>query len=430
MARPMPRPPPVTRAAWPSRVEHAARTLSAGGRAASRQMLASPLIGIARGHAVHHVRRDRRQREEHAGAPPRRGAGPATRSSPRSRAARAIGRAIREILLDQRQPRAWPRTPRLLLYFADRAQHVAEVIRPALAAGRTVISDRYVDSSLAYQGYGRGLSLDADPGPWPALATGRPAARPDAPARRAGGGGPAAGRAARGADRLESEVREFHERVRAGYHALMAREPGRWVRVDGDGGAEEVEAAGRGRGARRAASPSGEAWRSLSILGHERDARALLARGLARGRLPPALLFAGPDGVGKRTLALARGAGAALRGRGRRAVRALLARAGASRGPRVARAVRAEAADEREPTPCAELPPAPRPGAGRALADRPSRSRSGARSSVTRQRRRAGPSRRGPRVRDRRGPPHDRAGPERAPQEPRGAARRRRTCSS
>jgi dTMP kinase len=116
---------------------------------------------------------------------------------------------------------------------------VAEVIRPGLAAGRLVVSDRYVESSLAYQGYGRGLSLDAirrvaD------LATG--GLRPDLiilidlPIEegllRVGRRG--------GHDRMESEVREFHERVWAGYQALRAREPSRWALVSGDGSEDAV----------------------------------------------------------------------------------------------------------------------------------------------------------------------------------------------
>ncbi len=65
-----------------------------------------------------------------------------------------LGARVRQILLDREQPEmAAP--AELLLYFADRAQHVFETIRPALATGRVVISDRYVESSIAYQGYGR-----------------------------------------------------------------------------------------------------------------------------------------------------------------------------------------------------------------------------------------------------------------------------------
>src|SRR4051794_32915102 len=70
----------------------------------------------------------------------------------------ALGRAIRSLLLDVKGRGMSPEAE-VLLFFADRAQHVAEVIRPALAEGRIVISDRYADCSLAYQGYGRGIDL-------------------------------------------------------------------------------------------------------------------------------------------------------------------------------------------------------------------------------------------------------------------------------
>jgi len=144
-----------------------------------------------------------------------------------------IGRAVREVLLDPANPGMAPVTE-LLLYFADRAQHMAEVVRPALAQGRTVLCDRHVESSLAYQGYGRRLPLEAIRA-LAALATG--GLRPDtivlfdvpvalglARARRRGA-----------QDRLEAEVLEFHERVRAGYEALVAQEPERWLRIDGSG---------------------------------------------------------------------------------------------------------------------------------------------------------------------------------------------------
>lgn len=150
----------------------------------------------------------------------------------------AIGGAIRQILLDRSSQGLVP-AAESLLYFADRAQHVAEVMRPALAQGRLVVCDRYVESSLAYQGYGRGLSLEAIR-QVAELATG--GLRPDLivllelPIEE---GLARVGRRG-GHDRMESEVREFYERVWSGYQKLLAHEPSRWVRVSGEGTEDAV----------------------------------------------------------------------------------------------------------------------------------------------------------------------------------------------
>jgi dTMP kinase len=149
-----------------------------------------------------------------------------------------LGVRIRELLLSPSAEGPVPEAE-LLLFFADRAQHVTQVIRPALAASRVVVCDRYTDSSLAYQGYGRGLPMDgllavaelATGGLWPDLTVLLDIDVHESLRRIAARGG---------VDRLESERVPFHERVRAGYHAMAAAQPSRWVVVDGQGTFDEV----------------------------------------------------------------------------------------------------------------------------------------------------------------------------------------------
>jgi dTMP kinase len=147
-----------------------------------------------------------------------------------------VGERVRELLKDS----AASITPRgeALLFAAARAELVTEVIRPALEAGRTVVSDRYVDSSLAYQGEARGLSVEnvARLNEW---ATDRLMPdltillwiEPDLARARAGE-----------EDRFEGEGAALQRRVAAAYDQLAAAEPARWRRVDATRPPDEVHA--------------------------------------------------------------------------------------------------------------------------------------------------------------------------------------------
>jgi dTMP kinase len=153
-----------------------------------------------------------------------------------------IGDQIRDTLHDTANTAMSPVTE-VLLYSASRAQLVAEVIRPALARGEIVLCDRFADSSMAYQGFGRGLDREML-GALTAIATG--GLTPDLTllldidvvrglARRRDKG--------EEMNRLDLEEVTFHERVRAGYHALAESEPLRWVIIDADRPVDQVQLA-------------------------------------------------------------------------------------------------------------------------------------------------------------------------------------------
>jgi dTMP kinase len=143
-----------------------------------------------------------------------------------------VGEHVRELLLDPGLAGLDPRAEALLMA-AARAEHVASVIGPALERGDDVVSDRYTPSSLAYQGYGRGLDIETlrDVSAW------------------ASGGlepdlvilltvtTPMMGEMI---DRLEAESDAFHQRVARGYAELAAADPTHWRIVDGDGTIDQV----------------------------------------------------------------------------------------------------------------------------------------------------------------------------------------------
>jgi len=152
-----------------------------------------------------------------------------------------LGLRLRAVLLDA-QEEVDPLTE-LLVFAADRAQHVRRLLRPTLASGRVVLSDRYADATVAYQGAGRGFSPQliseivqlATEGLVPDLtllfdigvaeSTGRTTRRSTAKNKR---------------DRLDTEDSEFHARVREAYLNIAAAEPGRVKIIDTSGAVEET----------------------------------------------------------------------------------------------------------------------------------------------------------------------------------------------
>ncbi len=149
----------------------------------------------------------------------------------------ALGEAIRDMLLDPRNEGMVARAE-ALLYAAARAQLVRQVIRPALADGQVVICDRYVDSSLAYQGYGRDLGF-ADVmalNVW-----GTECLLPDLTLFLDLDDSLRSGRLAAVPDRLEAEDEDFHRRVAEGFRALLVEHPHRIRRVDAKGTEGEVQ---------------------------------------------------------------------------------------------------------------------------------------------------------------------------------------------
>ena len=148
-----------------------------------------------------------------------------------------ISEKLRAILLD-RDNSEMEAVTEMLIYAASRAQHVRERIIPALESGAVVICDRFTDSSIAYQGYGRGLGgvvaevnkaatggLVPDITFWMDI-------DPEVGRERAGRAG--------SPDRLESEKPEFHSRLREGYRALAAAEPGRIKRIDASASVQDI----------------------------------------------------------------------------------------------------------------------------------------------------------------------------------------------
>ncbi|MDO4484318.1 MAG: dTMP kinase [Clostridia bacterium] len=149
-----------------------------------------------------------------------------------------ISEKIRELVLDKNNIEMCMETE-ALLYAASRAQHVRQVIRPTMAAGKLLLCDRFVDSSVAYQGAGRELgtalisaiNAPAVDGTMPDATVFLSIDRKEALRRRC---------AATDPDRIELAGDDFHSRVEAGYHQLIDSDPRRWIVVDASRTPEEI----------------------------------------------------------------------------------------------------------------------------------------------------------------------------------------------
>lgn len=151
-----------------------------------------------------------------------------------------IGDQIRQVLFDLKNKNMHPRTE-ILLFQASRAQHVEEVIRPALAVGKVVVCDRFADSTLAYQGYGHRVDLNAlseivyfaTGGLKPDLTLFLDISVKEGLKRRTEGGD---------WNRLDDYDVEFHQRVHDGYTKMIVADPQRWAVVNAARSADEVAA--------------------------------------------------------------------------------------------------------------------------------------------------------------------------------------------
>jgi dTMP kinase len=154
-----------------------------------------------------------------------------------------IGEQIREVIHSLRN-QEMASTTEFLLYNAARAQIVAQVICPALAEDKIVLCDRFADSTIAYQGYGRQLDMEmvrrviryATGGLEPDLTFFIDVPIDEALARRNHGH-------QRGEElnRMDTQTREFYDRVRSGYETLMRENPARWIRINGAQSIEQVQ---------------------------------------------------------------------------------------------------------------------------------------------------------------------------------------------
>ena len=155
-----------------------------------------------------------------------------------------VAERIRELLLDRSLGTPAPRAE-LYLMLAARAEHLTVRIEPALAAGRHVVVDRFAGSTLAYQGYGRGLPVEevrracdlASGGRWPDLSVLLDMPREVAERRRAAQQAQLPGVSP---DRIEAEEPEFHRRVNEGFREIAANDTEHWVVLDGSASAAEV----------------------------------------------------------------------------------------------------------------------------------------------------------------------------------------------